>query len=92
VPVRWLLDRGFDDLAVWDTSWDQDQRLVCRVQHRDRWVERVDGTRGHLEELAVDLCPVATLEAELVVRTTGQGREKLQPVTVDAAAAPRLVR
>ena len=35
--------RGFDDIAVWDTIWAQGQRLVCRVQHRERLVERLDG-------------------------------------------------
>ncbi len=87
-PVTWLLDSGFDDIAVWDTVWDQGQHLVCRVQHRDRLVERPDGTRCHLEELASDLRPVATLEAELVVKKTGQRREKLQPVTVEVATVP----
>ena len=49
-------------------------------------------TACHLAELAPDLCSIATLEAELVVRKVGQRREKLQPVTVAVAAVPLEVR
>jgi hypothetical protein len=92
VPITWLLDSGFDDIAVWDTIWEQDQQLVCRVQHRDRWVERHDGVGCQLHDLAAAVRPLATLDAELVVRKTGQPREKLQPVTVTVRAAPLQVR
>lgn len=92
VPITWLLDSGFDDIAVWDTIWDQEQSMVCRVHHRNRWVERVDGTRCHLDDLTSSLRCVATLEAELVVRKSGQPREKLQPVIVEVAVAPLVVR
>ena len=92
VPVTWLLDSGFDDIAVWDTVWDQGQHLVCRVHHRERLVERLDGTACHLEDRASDLRRVATLEAELVVKKAGQRREKLQPVTVEVSAVPLVVR
>jgi hypothetical protein len=92
VPVTWLLDSGFDDIAVWDTVWGQAQHLVCRIQHRDRLVERVDGLGCHLADLASQLRRVATLEAELVVKKVGQRREKLQPVTVEVSAVPLVVR
>jgi hypothetical protein len=92
VPVTWLLDSGFDDIAVWDTIWDQGQHLVCRVQHRDRLVERPDGTGCYLADLAGYFTDLATLEAEMVVKKTGQRREKLQPVTVTVRAAPGQVR
>jgi hypothetical protein len=91
-PVTWLLDSGFDDIAVWDTIWEQGQHLVCRVQHRDRRVERADGTACHLEELAADLRRVVRLETDLVVKKGGQQREKLQPVTVEVSAVPLVVR
>ncbi len=29
--VTWLLDSGFDDIAVWGTIWGQRQHLVCRA-------------------------------------------------------------
>ena len=88
VPVTWLLDSGFDDVAVWDTIWAQGQQLVCRVQHRDRLVQAPDGRRVHLAERAKDLRRLATAEAELVVKKVGQPRAKLQPVTVILQAVP----
>lgn len=93
VPVTWLLDSGFDDIAVWDTIWEQGQHLVCRVQHRERLVlPAVGGAPCHLAERAAHLQPLATDEAEMVVRKTGQQREKLQPVMVRIAAVPLVVR
>lgn len=92
VPITWLLDSGFDDIAVWDTVWDMGQRLVCRLHHRERLVEREDGSACHLADLASALRRVATLEAELVVQKIGQRREKLQPVTVEVASTPFVVR
>ena len=47
VTVSWVLDRGFDDVAVWRTVWEQQERLVCRVQHPERLVEyRVGNDSG----------------------------------------------
>lgn len=92
VPITWLLDSGFDDIAAWDTIWEHGQHLVCRVHHRDRLVERSDGTRCALGDLAGDFANLATLDAEMVVKKTGQRREKLQPVAVTVRAAPCQVR
>ncbi len=38
-PVRWIMDSGFDDVAVWRTGWEQGQHVLCRVQHMDRLVQ-----------------------------------------------------
>lgn len=38
-PVTWVMDCGFDDVAVWRTVWEQKQHLLCRVQHIDRLVQ-----------------------------------------------------
>jgi hypothetical protein len=43
MPITWLLDSGFDDLAVWRTIWEQHEHLVCRIAHPERLVEREDG-------------------------------------------------
>jgi len=37
--VTWLLDSGFDDVAVWRTIWEQQEHVVCRISHRDRTVQ-----------------------------------------------------
>lgn len=86
--ITWLLDSGFDDSAVWGTIWEQGQQLVCRVAHRERLVQRLDGQTCHLADLAGELVELATVETEMVVRKDGQPREKLQPVTVRIAAVP----
>jgi hypothetical protein len=90
--VTWILDAGFDDIARWGDVWVQGQHLLCRLQHRDRWVETPAGTACQLQELAPRLCPLARVEAELVVQKTGQPRPKLQPVAATIAATPLAVR
>jgi hypothetical protein len=90
--VTWLLDAGFDDVAVWSEVWTQEMGLVCRVQHRDRWVETPDGTAWQLQDLAPRLRPLAQVAAEMVVQKSGQSRPKLQPVTATVAAVPLVVR
>lgn len=90
--VTWLLDAQFDDIAVWDTIWQQGQHFVCRVHHRDRLVQpTADAPVCHLTDLATRLRPLATVEAEMVVQKQGQPRPKLQPVTARIAATPLVV-
>jgi len=90
--VTWILDAGFDDVARWGDVWAQEQHLLCRLQHRDRWVETPAGTACQLQELAPRLRPLARVEAELVVQKIGQPRPKLQPVAATIAATPLAVR
>lgn len=90
--VTWILDSGFDDVAMWSAIWAQEASLVCRLQHDDRWVETPHGTPCHLADLTPRLRSLAQLETELVVQKTGQPRPKLQPVTVTVAATPLGVR
>ena len=46
LPVTWLLDSGFDAVAVWRTIWEQHEHLVCRIAHPERRVERDAGQAG----------------------------------------------
>ncbi|MGB9724400.1 MAG: hypothetical protein ACP5OO_08900 [Chloroflexia bacterium] len=39
MTVTWILDRGFDDIAVWRTIWEQGEHLVCRIDEEGRLVE-----------------------------------------------------
>jgi hypothetical protein len=87
-----ILDSGFDDAAIWGEVWGQDWHLVCRLFHRDRWVERRDGTRCQLAALAADFQARARAEAEFVVRKVGQARPKLQPVSATIRSVPCQVR
>src|SRR5947209_8294437 len=34
--VTWLLDSGFDDVAVWRTIWEQQEHVVSRIYHTER--------------------------------------------------------
>jgi len=86
VAVTDILDAGFDEIAVWDTIWAQQAHVVCRVRDRKRLVHPpADAPACQLHACAAGLRPLAQVASELVVRTTGQRREKLQPVTVVVA-------
>jgi DDE family transposase len=88
-PVVWIMDREYDDLAVWRTIWHAGQHVVCRVKHRERLVRYYSRTaqwqEGHLTEAGAQLRRRATLETELEVRLHGQRQAKRQRVTVDLA-------
>lgn len=86
--ITWLLDAGFDDVALWSAIWGQGHHLLCRLQHRDRWVATRTGAPVQLQDLVPRLRPLARVEAEMVVQKTGQARPKLQPVTATVAAVP----
>jgi hypothetical protein len=91
--VTYILDAGFDDIAVWDPIWAQGAHVLARVRERDRLVHpATDLPACHLHECAAALHPLARVEAEMVVRKVGQAREKLQPVTAVIAACPLLLR
>ena len=64
--ITWLLESGFDDMAVWRTIWEAQEHLVCRVYHLERLISFQDRTgqwqegnlgqaRGHLRKRARDL-------------------------------------
>jgi len=91
--VTYILDAGFDDIAVWDTVWAQEAHLVCRIRDRKRLVHRsADAPACQLYVCAAGLRPLAQVESEMVVRKRGQRREKLQPVSAVVAAVPVVLR
>lgn len=93
VAVTYILDAGFDDIAVWDTVWAQQAHLVCRVRDRKRLVHPTAVAPAcPLYECAPHLRPLAQVETEMVVRKSGQRREKLQPVSAVVAAMPVVLR
>jgi hypothetical protein len=87
--VVWIMDREYDDIAVWRTIWQAGQHLVCRVKHRERLVRYYGRTaqwqEGHLTEAGAALQRRATVDTELEVRLHGQRQAKRQRVTVDLA-------
>lgn len=91
--VTYVVDSGFDDIAVWETIWAQGVHVVSRVRERNRLVHRsADAPICHLHECAVQLRSLAQVETEMMVRKTGQACEKLQAVTAVVAAVALVLR
>jgi hypothetical protein len=96
VPISWIVDSGFDDIAVWRTIWEQDEHVVCRLYHEDRRVQYADAHGvwhdGSIADARRAGVQVATSETLLEVRKTGQPRAKQQSVTVALHACPLQLR
>jgi hypothetical protein len=90
--VTWVMDRGFDDVAVWRTIWEQQEHLVCRVKHTERMLEyRVqngDWQAGDIAAAVAALRPYAQVQTEMVVTRGRQPRPKAQLVTAEIRACP----
>lgn len=88
--VTWVLDSGFDDVAVWRTIWEQQEQMICRVQHVERLIEhRVGQDKWHggdISKACTRLRLLATAQTEMVVQRGRQERPKLQTVTVKIRA------
>jgi hypothetical protein len=92
VTVTWIEDSGFDDVAVWRTIWEQGERLVCRLKHRERLIEyqseQGQWIEGDIERARQLLRLVAKTETEMVVRRGRQKRAKRQRIPVEIYACP----
>jgi hypothetical protein len=90
--VTWVMDRGFDDVAVWRTIWEQQEHLVCRVKHTERvleyQVQNGDWQAGDIAAAAAALRPYAQVQTEMVVTRGRQPRPKAQLVTAEIRACP----
>jgi hypothetical protein len=40
--VTWIMDTGFDNVAVRCTIWEQEQHVVCRLKQKKRLIEHPD--------------------------------------------------
>ncbi len=93
--ITWLLDSGFDDVAVWRTIWEVQEHLVCRVYHQERLVSFQDRQgrwhEGKLGQAREQMQSLARVQTTLVVKRGKQTREKKQPVEVRVAACPMRV-
>jgi IS4 transposase len=90
--ITWLLDSGFDDVAVWRTIWQAQEHLVCRVYHLERLVSFQDRhgqwQEGKLEQARGQLRNLARVQTTLVAKRGKQPHAKKQPVEVEIAACP----
>jgi hypothetical protein len=92
ITVSWILDSGFDDVAVWRTVWEQEEHLVCRLKHPERLVDYQDEqgqwVPGDIQAARQHLQLLATAETRMVVRRGHQQRPKRQRVPVEIRACP----
>jgi hypothetical protein len=92
MAVSWIVDRGFDDVAVWRTIWEQEEHVVCCIRHRERLVEYQDQdgkwNKGDVEAAQQHLRPMASARTEMVVRRGRQKKEKRQRVTAEIRSCP----
>ena len=90
--VTWIMDRGLDDVAVWRTIWEQEQQLVCRVQHRERLLayQTPDGAwrNGDVAQAVGGMQLWTTAQTEMVTTRGRQVRPKAQRVTAEIRACP----
>lgn len=94
--ATWIMDSGFDDVAVWRTIWEQDEHVVCRVKHPERLVAfqaRSGQWRdGDIAAAQQHLRAIGRAETLMVVQRGRQPRPKEQRVMVEIAACPVRVR
>ena len=92
MAVSWIVDRGFDDVAVWRTVWEQEEHLVCRVFHTERLVayQTREGQwrEGDVAAAQQQLRPLARAQTEMVVRRGRQKKKKRQKVTTAIRSCP----
>lgn len=90
--ITWILDSGFDDIAVWRTIWEYQDHGVGRLYHTDRLVEFQDragqGHEGDIAQACSHLRPLARAETSWEAQRGKQARPKKQPVVVELAACP----
>jgi hypothetical protein len=92
MPVTWILDREFDDVAVWRTIWEQEEHVVCRVKHTDRVIDYQDRQggwqAGDVAAARRQLRYLGKAETVMVVQRGRQKRPKEQRVPVELWGCP----
>jgi Transposase DDE domain len=90
--ITWLLDSGFDDVAVWRTIWEAKEHLVCRLYHQERLVSFQDRQgqwrEGNVGQARGQMQKLARVQTTLVAKRGKQARAKKQPVEVEVASCP----
>jgi len=93
--VTWLLDRAFDDQALWGVIWEQENRLVVRLKHLDRLIQAPDRVgrwqKTKVEPYGFRLPEVARVKTKLRVQMGRQKKVRLQEVVVILYGGPMRV-
>lgn len=88
--VTWIMDRGLDDVAAWRTIWEQDEHLVCRVQHTERLIAYQtpsgEWREGDVARAVGAMRLRTTAQTEMVTTRGRQVRPKAQTVTAEIRA------
>jgi hypothetical protein len=88
--VTFLVDRGFDHLALWHRVWHNGHHLVGRIRDLGRVVFRPTPNdrweRTVIQNLAPHLRPLAHVTAEMEVQMVGQKHRYRQNVTARISA------
>lgn len=99
--LTYIMDRQFDDVAVWSTIWEQQNHLVCRLKHLERLVEvaeaQPEGGETRWRQMPVGQATgqvrrLARVRTEMLVRKRGQKYQKRQPVNVAIGACRMRLR
>lgn len=94
--VTWLIDRGFDNIAIWHRIWQQKHHLVGRIRDLGRIIYRPTTherwERTVILNLAPHLQPLASVQAEMEVQMEGQKRRYRQAVTAQISAVKAQLR
>jgi Transposase DDE domain len=92
MAVTWIVDSGFDDVAVWRTIWQQEQHVVCRLAHTDRLVEfpAAEGgwQRGSIAQARTTMRRLTQTSTTVDVTQPTTGRTKSQRVVAEIWAVP----
>ncbi len=92
LTVTWIMDSGLDDIAVWRTIWEQQERLLCRLKHAERLVEyrihQDQWVAGDIQQARAHCRLLATAQTEMLVRRGSQKKAKRQRVPVEIRVCP----
>src|SRR5262249_13778144 len=90
--ITWIVDSGFDDVAVWRTIWEQDQHIVCRLCHTDRVVEMPAAAggwqSGSIAAARAGMRRITQTTTTVEVVQPQTGRAKPQTVVAEIWACP----
>ncbi len=96
MTTSWILDSGFDDVAVWRTIWEQAEHMVCRVKHTERLIRYQDRKGawqdGDIAKARQHLRWLGRAETTMVVQRGRQKRPKEQRVPVELWTCPLQVQ
>jgi hypothetical protein len=96
MTVTWIVDREFDDVAVWRTIWEQNEHVVCRVKHTERLIRYQDRhgiwREGDIATARRHVRRLGQAETMMVVQRGRQKHPKAQRVPVELWACPIQLR